>query len=216
MHTFRLIQSLLVWLIVEFAPVFNLIQINLLFLDSQRQSYSYIAMVSWHKGRLVRIIPQERYQFLLMGQYKLEKAQSRAWLLLHLYHARGYLILIVTLTTFVDSNEIRLKNKVCSCSRGSGPFWTIKKWFLYVVPAGYDGDGVQLRMWRIHALHPSRTPHVSDTGTTLKPGWTLVFRMRRYHLLSLQPSHGVDAGTRRVLDIDAVTARLMAADSIAR
>ncbi len=82
-----------------------------------------------------------------------------------------------------------------------------------LVSAGYDEDDSNLpssyvcNTLRITAL--ARTAYVSDTGTALR-AVMLVSRMRQLPSLLYSYDHTVDAGYKAVLDIDAVTARLMA------
>ena len=91
---------------------------------------------------------------------------------------------------------------------------TIKKWDSYTISAGYDGDGNVARptTYVTHITYYytlAHTVYVSDTGTTLKPV-DAGLQNAPATISSYNYDHTVNAGTRRVLDIDAVTARLMA------
>ncbi len=83
---------------------------------------------------------------------------------------------------------------------------------LSTISAGYDGDGnlsVQLRMYFILILLHPRCICFRYWNYFKKPIDSWSSSAHRY-VSSYSYDHTVDAGTRRVLDIDAVTARLMA------
>ena len=154
-----------------------------------------------------------------MGQYKLEKMlsydQEHGFYYIYTMHV-GVSDIDRNLTTFVDSNGNKTeKQGLFQAPEVVGnDILDHKEVDSYTIPAGYDGDGNVARptTYVTHITYYytlAHTAYVSDTGTTLKP-IDAGLQNAPATISSYNYDHTVDAGTRRVLDIDAVTARLMA------
>ena len=156
---------------------------------------------------------------LPMGQYKLEKTlsydQEHGFYYIYTMHV-GVSNIDRNLTTFVDSNGNKTeKQGLFQAPEVVGnDILDHKEVDSYTISAGYDGDGNVARptTYVTHITYYytlAHTAYVSDTGTTLKP-IDAGLQNAPATISSYNYDHTVDAGTRRVLDIDAVTARLMA------